>query len=760
MMKKLISIILSITLLFGCISFASASGEKGQKNSGQIQGCSIKAFNGSIYGYYIGDPDSDVVIMVGLGSSQGAYDSNALPSYVNEEWKDKNVYWYKPELPYASSGHKRIDMGYSLEKVDVFAEAHMDKAQEIFPNAQRFVVGGYSAGGYTVPSMVNAVQNTGKQVAAIYDIDGVPKDSIYGAFVNMMEEAKASNIPTFLATSSKSPSKNGRIEVRSSYYMKNNPDIATISNNYAGKGTRHGNLCVNTQLRADFTEAINEWTSGEAVTPGTSGNTYGFTIKGVPQYDATNKNYVITYETNVDGRVVPRTETIPIANIGGLTSKNANTAVGQKIATDFAIRYGKLLMLVDGQPTDITLTDLVSLWDDDAIGGYLSNPNVKDTLCNAYRNHLVKGELQESVYDMLLSTSEDQFGYRVVDLGENKYIMDGYTDVMSGDQVANTFAKTYLSEQHISTTSLDALDKIWSLGLYDDLNDDARIAFNKRMAEQIDPNTNSYKFSNGQTWVRPGSGYKVLPLDVFSNVINGMSISKLKEWKKNGTYDGLAGVQKNMVDAQIKAIETRESKATSVSFIAKVAETIGKAIKSINLFQKSPQKSVDDAMAKGRSFLEKKALESKAAAEKAAGNTAEKEYSISFGGTTRKVKASSYQAALDKVKVLEKNDGESSARQLDVQFSTDARKYTDAIKASVSAAVKGVTAGISSFVTGSGKVGSQSASSSSSSGGIKQTSNIITAAIKTVVTVATAVVTGIKAISAITKSLSNGLTKK
>ena len=490
---------------------------------------------------------------------------------------------------------------------------------------------------------------------------------------------------------------------------------------------------------------------------------YIFNVAGEPMYSAQTGKVYIQYETWINGRLVMKDETIDASKIAGfLQAGGDNTVAGQRILADFADRYGKLLNLEEGTlgyganaagtNEKISLRGIVQMWEEGSLCDHIKNENVMTVLCTAYRKGTVPDALKNKVSEMLLSTV-DSDGIRVVNLGDNFYLAEGYSYVMNGDQVAAALADDFLSARYISKTDISALDSIWTNGLYDNLSEDARAAFNKRMSEVMDSNTNVYRFSNGQTWVRPGSGYSVLPFDVFSNIVNGMSLSKLKEWKSNGTYDGLTDVQKKYIDSQIGSREAREAQATSAAIISGVAGVVKGVVGAVSTVLTDPLKAVKSAMSKAQSFVKKLAEQAKATAKATAqaATSVVKSWTLSLGSGAKTVSARTYQEALDAVTGSEKSAGESAARRLDANFSSEARSYVQALKEAAEAAARAAAsvASVTGTSSSSGSSSSSSGSGSSSRPKPTTTSNIITTAITVVTTVVSAVTAGIKAISSL-----------
>lgn len=732
-MKKMISVLLVFILIINLLPVALASDTEGKSSTHvftQLSG-SDRKFNGNKYGWYIGNPDSDTVIIVALGSNQDPYDNNALPTYVDSDWKDQNVYWYKPEY---TGG--RIDMKNGVGTIDAFAELHFNEISKVFPNASSYAVAGYSAGGYTMPSMVKAVQDNGGEVVGIYGFDCVPKDSLYQPFCNMMESASEAGVPTFIATSSQSTS-GSKIAPRTAKFIQQHSEWISQVGVYVG--AKHGTLCTDPRVKEDVVSGWNQVVSSH-VSSGPVLQEYVYTLTDVSDYNPVNRTYVFTYQTLVDGETVTRKETISIDKIGGMTKGLIGTDVGNKFVWEYADRYGTLIGLADNGTTKtenltVTVKDLVELWDDDAIGSYLQNENVIDFLSLSYRKGLVSEADRSKVYEMLMSTAPNQDGYRVVDLGDNKYLVDNYKDVMSADQVAYMLSKKYLNERTISSTSLEVLDEMWSLGLYDDLSDEARSAYDKRMAELVTGNT--YTRSDGTTWTRPGSGYSKIPIDIFTNsVISGMSISKLKAWKTDGIYDGLTAEQKTAVDMRIKMLEVRDTESVQIGWVASITQAIRGIIGSVVSFQKAPQETVTEGMSTARDLLTQYTKDQK---EKSVGSD-EKSYTIDLGNGPYTVTASSYKEALKKVQSLNMADAEEDVAALDAEFASEAKSYSDAIKLAAQSAAK-VVSTVASAVS---KVVKPSSATSSSS------TNLLTKAVQAVAAVATVITVGIKLISSLT----------
>ena len=233
----------------------------GQYGFGKLSGTK-KDFNGNHFGWYMGNPDGDTLMMIALGANQNPYDNNALPKYLEDEWSDQNLYWFSPNLPMGSKRFKRIDCNYGPGDIETFAQAQYDTAKGIFPKAENFVVGGYSAGGYPMPGLVKAIQNDDKNVIGIFGVDCVPKDKMYQPFVEMMTSSQAAGIMTFLASSSgsaKSAKSKGKIEQRTEYERQHNPDLADEFETYAGRGVTHENICQNEAFKAAVVRNVNKW---------------------------------------------------------------------------------------------------------------------------------------------------------------------------------------------------------------------------------------------------------------------------------------------------------------------------------------------------------------------------------------------------------------------------------------------------------------------------------------------------------------------
>lgn len=235
----------------------------GQYGFGKLSGTK-KDFNGNHWGWYMGNPDGDTLMMIALGANQNPYDNNALPKYLEDEWSDQNIYWMSPNLPKGSRDYRRIDCKYSPSEIDSFAQAHYDKAKEIFPNAEHFMISGYSAGGYVMPGLAKSIKQDNKDIVGIFGADCIPKDKMYQPFVDMMKDAKEHGIPTFLASSSSDPKpakSKGRIEQRTEYERQQNPDLADDFESYAGKGVNHGNICKNEAFKKAVTGRVSKWLS-------------------------------------------------------------------------------------------------------------------------------------------------------------------------------------------------------------------------------------------------------------------------------------------------------------------------------------------------------------------------------------------------------------------------------------------------------------------------------------------------------------------
>lgn len=239
MKKRSCGLILAV--LFVCVIFVTAHADFGRSDKYVVSGLNAD-LDGNVYGWYTGDPNGSVVIMVGLGNSQDAYAKNAIPVYTHDLWSDKNVYWFAAEVNGRSGS---IHDGFSKEDLDILMEFHYEKCKDVFPNATYFVVGGYSAGGWAIASLADVVLSHKDILAGIFGLDCVPKNDVYSDFVQTFIDAHRNNIPTFIGASLKGATGN-RIEKRTVTFAN---DYAAFVSVYKECSCKHGDLCKQATLR-------------------------------------------------------------------------------------------------------------------------------------------------------------------------------------------------------------------------------------------------------------------------------------------------------------------------------------------------------------------------------------------------------------------------------------------------------------------------------------------------------------------------------
>ena len=249
-MKKVLCGFFAVCLLVGCVLSGIAESTMGRSYTHVLSGVSDD-LDGNLYGWYVGDPNSSVVIIIGLGNEQGAYDDNAVPSYTNSYWMDKNLYWFGAEV---NGGSGSIHDGFSKAELDMFAQAHYDNMMAIFPNARVFVVGGYSAGGWSIASMIDIILQNGGTLAAVFGLDCAPKNKLYDAFVNSIGMAHALDVPVFIGSSGVNVTGN-RIEARTAKFAKQYSSLISFYSKYDCK---HGDLCRTLKLVTDLTTFVDE----------------------------------------------------------------------------------------------------------------------------------------------------------------------------------------------------------------------------------------------------------------------------------------------------------------------------------------------------------------------------------------------------------------------------------------------------------------------------------------------------------------------
>ena len=249
-MRKVLCCVLVVCFVFGCIVSGVAESTLGRSYNHVLNGVTDD-LDGNIYGWYVGDPNSTVVVITGLGNEQGAYDDNAVPVYTDTCWANMNVYWFAAEVNGRSGS---IHDGFSKAELDMFAQAHYNNVKEIFPNASVFVVGGYSAGGWAISSLIDVILQNGGTLAAVFGLDCAPKNKLYDAFVNSIGMAHASDVPIFIGSSGVNVTGN-RIEARTAKFAK---QYRSLIDFYLKYDCKHGELCKNSQLIADLTAFVDE----------------------------------------------------------------------------------------------------------------------------------------------------------------------------------------------------------------------------------------------------------------------------------------------------------------------------------------------------------------------------------------------------------------------------------------------------------------------------------------------------------------------
>ena len=248
-MKKYVIFFMIFMLVFLCPFNSFASTSVGRSGRYFLNGVNDD-FDGNGYGWYAGDPDGSVVIITGLGNSQSAYDDNAIPSYTNSIWSDKNVYWFEAEVPGRSGS---IHDGFSKTELDVFAQAHYFNVKSVFPNATTFIIGGYSAGGWSIASMIDTVLNNNDIIIGVYGLDCVPKTSAsYNAFSHAITTMGIMNIPVFIGSSLANATGN-RIEARTAKFAKEHSDVVSF---YGSYDCTHGELCKQSSLIRQLTDFV------------------------------------------------------------------------------------------------------------------------------------------------------------------------------------------------------------------------------------------------------------------------------------------------------------------------------------------------------------------------------------------------------------------------------------------------------------------------------------------------------------------------
>jgi hypothetical protein len=160
------------------------------------------------------------------------------------------VYWFAAEVSGKSGS---IHDGFSKAELDVFAQAHYNNVKNVFPNADTFVIGGYSAGGWAIASLIDIVLQDGGSIAAVYGLDCVPRNAMYDAFVRAIGIAHASEIPIFIGASGARVSGN-TIEVRT---VKFATQYYALIDFYTKYDCTHGTLCKDSRLIDDLTTFVN-----------------------------------------------------------------------------------------------------------------------------------------------------------------------------------------------------------------------------------------------------------------------------------------------------------------------------------------------------------------------------------------------------------------------------------------------------------------------------------------------------------------------
>ena len=212
-----------------------------------------REFRDNKYVYHQGDPNSDVVYVIAVGSGQSPNDNTAtrLVADPNSGWSNYNVYGIHPELPRSTHNNKRIDGGYSEEALGVLSQAHYNNMQELFPNAERYVVVGYSAGGYLMPSMVRTIQENGKEVAGIVGADPYPnKGKQQPAFDAMVKDARDAGTPILIAISGGGAGIAKRTAERFGNDRTMQDSVVSIP------GSGHGNICESSVFRSALNSRI------------------------------------------------------------------------------------------------------------------------------------------------------------------------------------------------------------------------------------------------------------------------------------------------------------------------------------------------------------------------------------------------------------------------------------------------------------------------------------------------------------------------
>ena len=723
-MKRLCSVLLIITLLFTSVNVSFASG----KDPNTI-------YTGSGYGYYIGNPNDDSVIVICVGEGQA--DRNAMWQYVHDDWSDRNVIWFDPKY------NGKVTYKCTDAQLTSFADQQYDTMLSIFPTTTNVAIVGYSAGGYDVPFLYEQASEKKLEVTGIAVLDGYPGNNT-GAqkhFTSMMSDAADKGISRTIVAS------NGNtIGKRTHKWMTKNKSALESSGVILVdlNSGNHGTVCVDPRTRAVMNEVSFEWESAVPEQEGPNGvkrselSSVHYTVAGDPVYDPSTKEFVVTYACLKDKEIVTVTRRIPEKNVDGIKGLDPNSDQCLSRVRDLAINWGIREDLYTAGH-EVSVNDLIESWQDGALtADDLKDPTVSRGIASAYA--ICTEEQRPYLKEMLLSTSDNKTGLRVVAIGDNQYLMDGYDFVMTESAVAGVLDRKYLQGVSVSQATMEELDQIWSLGLYDNLSDASRTAFKKRVKE-LNPDSSSYRFSNGRSLTLPGGEYKSMPTNIFYNVVNGLSLKDLTLWKSNGTYDGLTGEQQAIVDARMAAIDARQAKAAPATVVTQFFSAIASAITGMFSLINNPTETIVETTNSAADYLKQKKAESKAQKEKESagqttGSTTEKEYSISLGGKTRKVTASSFSEAVEKVQLLDAQDRDRRVAEEDAQFATDSAFYNNMIS------------GINSIAQTASSVVRQRTGTSSLSSSVV---SVVTAVVTAVTVVASVVVEAAKAISGLFK---------
>ena len=248
-MKKVLCMIMVLCVVLCGFSSGLAEGQ-GRSYKYVLSGVSDD-LDGNIYGWYTGDIDSPVVIITGLGNGQDAYDANAIPSYTDGIWSTKNVYWFAAEVNGRSGS---IHDGFTKTELDQFAQAHYTNVKSAFPNATMFVVGGYSAGGWAIASMIDTILRDDGNIIGVFGLDCVPKNGSYDTFVRSIKTIHAMDVPVFIGSSLEN-SYGNRIEARTAKFAKSYDDFVNV---YVGCHCVHGDLCKQSDIIQALTDFVDD----------------------------------------------------------------------------------------------------------------------------------------------------------------------------------------------------------------------------------------------------------------------------------------------------------------------------------------------------------------------------------------------------------------------------------------------------------------------------------------------------------------------